>query len=236
MTLEACTELVRTQDPDRFGATLVARPEDRPALITLYALNLEIARAPFQSAEPMLAEMRLQWWRDQIDACARYAAAAGVPYLSAGVTTVCDPQVSAVFCARGGYGVQRIVTDESWTATDSAITFATLYDGQHEDRRLAPGAPRPVRLLAALGPKMIELSGSAVCSDPCPRDAFCWGRCGPARGFLPGQSAAGPVALRARRSACTARRCCSLRCAPLAGEGCGTAMTGTSTASSSRVR
>jgi phytoene synthase len=66
MTLQACTELVRSQDPDRFGAVLVARPEDRPALITLYALNLEIVRAPFQSAEPMLAEMRLQWWIDRL--------------------------------------------------------------------------------------------------------------------------------------------------------------------------
>lgn len=66
MTLEACTEMVRVQDPDRFGAALVAAPDDRPALITLYALNLEIARAPFQSAEPMLAEMRLQWWVDRL--------------------------------------------------------------------------------------------------------------------------------------------------------------------------
>ena len=66
MTLEACTELVRHQDPDRFGAVLVARPQDRPALMTLYALNLEIARAPFQSREPMLAEMRLQWWIDRL--------------------------------------------------------------------------------------------------------------------------------------------------------------------------
>lgn len=66
MTLEACTELVRSQDPDRFGAVLVAQPHDRPALITLYALNLEIARAPFQSGEPLLAEMRLQWWIDRL--------------------------------------------------------------------------------------------------------------------------------------------------------------------------
>nr|WP_237168296.1 squalene/phytoene synthase family protein [Paracoccus shandongensis] len=65
--MDACTDLVRTQDPDRFGAVLVARPQDRPALITLYALNLEIARAPFQSREPMLAEMRLQWWIDRLD-------------------------------------------------------------------------------------------------------------------------------------------------------------------------
>lgn len=66
MTLEACTEILRQQDPDRFGAVLVAAPEHRPALVTLYALNLEIARAPFQSAEPMLAEMRLQWWADRL--------------------------------------------------------------------------------------------------------------------------------------------------------------------------
>lgn len=66
MTLEACTELLRQQDPDRFGAVLVAEAEMRPALVTLYALNLEIARAPFQSNEPMLAEMRLQWWVDRL--------------------------------------------------------------------------------------------------------------------------------------------------------------------------
>lgn len=66
MTLDACTEALRQHDPDRFGAVLVAQAEDRPALVTLYALNLEIARAPFQSAEPMLAEMRLQWWVDRL--------------------------------------------------------------------------------------------------------------------------------------------------------------------------
>lgn len=66
MTLEACTEILRQHDPDRFGAVLTAAPDHRPALVTLYALNLEIARAPFQSAEPMLAEMRLQWWIDRL--------------------------------------------------------------------------------------------------------------------------------------------------------------------------
>ncbi|TJZ92895.1 hypothetical protein FA743_05160 [Paracoccus gahaiensis] len=67
MTLDACTEALRQHDPDRFGAVLVAEVQDRPALVTLYALNLEIARAPFQSAEPMLAEMRLQWWIDRLE-------------------------------------------------------------------------------------------------------------------------------------------------------------------------
>lgn len=66
MTLDVCTALVRSEDPDRFGAVLVAEPQDRPALMTLYALNLGIARAPFQSNEPLLAEMRLQWWVDRL--------------------------------------------------------------------------------------------------------------------------------------------------------------------------
>lgn len=39
---------------------------------------------------------------------------------------------------------QTVGTDGTWTATDSPITFATLYGGQREDRRLAPGDPRPV--------------------------------------------------------------------------------------------
>ena len=41
--------------------------------------------------------------------------------------------------------VQRVVTDESWVATNSFITFATFYDGQHEDRRIERGDPRAVR-------------------------------------------------------------------------------------------
>ena len=43
MTLEACTEALRQNDPDRFGAVLVAEAADRPALVTLYALNLELS-------------------------------------------------------------------------------------------------------------------------------------------------------------------------------------------------
>lgn len=66
MTLDACTEILREHDPERFGAVLVAAPEQRPALVTLYVANLEIARAPLQSTEPMIGLMRLQWWIDRL--------------------------------------------------------------------------------------------------------------------------------------------------------------------------
>ncbi|MBP1804479.1 squalene/phytoene synthase family protein [Rubellimicrobium aerolatum] len=70
MSLEACAALVERGDPDRFRVAMAAPPPAREILFPLYAFNLEIARAPWATREPMLAEMRLQWWRDQVAACA----------------------------------------------------------------------------------------------------------------------------------------------------------------------
>ncbi len=39
----------------------------RARLFPLYAFNLEVARAPWVTQEPMIAEMRLQWWRDTVE-------------------------------------------------------------------------------------------------------------------------------------------------------------------------
>lgn len=64
MSIDACAALVERGDPDRFAATMAAPVAARAALFVLYAFNLEIARAPWVTKEPMIAEMRLQWWRD----------------------------------------------------------------------------------------------------------------------------------------------------------------------------
>ncbi|MFU8883436.1 MAG: squalene/phytoene synthase family protein [Rhodobacterales bacterium] len=63
----ACAELVERGDPDRFAATMATPVPMRRVLFPLYAFNLEIARAPWMSAEPLIAEMRLQWWHDTLD-------------------------------------------------------------------------------------------------------------------------------------------------------------------------
>ena len=65
--IAACARLVERGDPDRFAATMAAPVAARRILFPLYAFNLEIARAPWISAEPLIAEMRLQWWRDALD-------------------------------------------------------------------------------------------------------------------------------------------------------------------------
>lgn len=66
MTVDACAALVQRGDPDRFLAVMAAPPAARAPLFVLYAFNLEVARAPWVTAEPMIAEMRLQWWRDAV--------------------------------------------------------------------------------------------------------------------------------------------------------------------------
>jgi phytoene/squalene synthetase len=67
MSLAACAALVERADPDRFLAALAAPPEARPVLLPLYAFNVEVSRAPWVTQEPMIAEMRLQWWRDALE-------------------------------------------------------------------------------------------------------------------------------------------------------------------------
>ncbi|MBL4805891.1 MAG: squalene/phytoene synthase family protein [Rhodobacteraceae bacterium] len=57
---------VQQGDPDRYLATSLVQEPLKSSLLTLYAFNLEIARAPWTSAETMIAEMRLQWWLDSI--------------------------------------------------------------------------------------------------------------------------------------------------------------------------
>ena len=64
MTVNACAELVRQGDPDRFLAAMAATPEKRQRLFPIYAFNLEVAKAPWITKEPMIAQMRLQWWQD----------------------------------------------------------------------------------------------------------------------------------------------------------------------------
>ena len=76
MSLDACAQLVDRGDPDRFLAVMAAPLWARELLFPLYAFNLEIARAPWVAQEPLVAEMRLQWWRDVVAAAESGAAKA----------------------------------------------------------------------------------------------------------------------------------------------------------------
>jgi 15-cis-phytoene synthase len=76
VTVAACAALVERGDPDRFLAVMAAPVAARAQLFPLYAFNLEVARAPWVTDEPLIAEMRLQWWRDVVANAASGAARA----------------------------------------------------------------------------------------------------------------------------------------------------------------
>ncbi|HEY4470382.1 MAG TPA: phytoene/squalene synthase family protein [Stellaceae bacterium] len=66
--------LVRRHDRDRYQTALFAPAERRQALLALHAFNYEIARVREIVSEPMLGQIRLQWWREVLD-----GAYAGMP-------------------------------------------------------------------------------------------------------------------------------------------------------------
>ena len=68
---EHCEALVRDGDPDRYWASLFAPADKRPFLFALYAFNFEISRVRDSVREPMIGEIRLQWWRDALQGEAR---------------------------------------------------------------------------------------------------------------------------------------------------------------------
>ena len=65
--LYACAQIVERGAPERFLAAMAAPLPARAVLMPLYAFNVEVSRAPWVTQEPMIAQMRLQWWQDALE-------------------------------------------------------------------------------------------------------------------------------------------------------------------------
>ncbi len=75
---------VRAADPDRWlSSRLVGDAQARADLIALYAFEAELMSIPTRVIQPLLAEMRYVWWRDQMDGVFSGAARKGHPVLEA---------------------------------------------------------------------------------------------------------------------------------------------------------
>ncbi len=62
-----CEGLLRREDKDRWLASLFVPRERRRHIHALYAFSLEAARVGEIVSEPLLGEIRFQWWRDALD-------------------------------------------------------------------------------------------------------------------------------------------------------------------------
>ncbi|MEI6160203.1 MAG: squalene/phytoene synthase family protein, partial [Roseococcus sp.] len=65
--LSPCGAIARRHDPDRFFCALFAPPAKREALFTLIAYNHELARAREAATNPIIALMRMTWWREVVE-------------------------------------------------------------------------------------------------------------------------------------------------------------------------
>jgi phytoene synthase len=62
-----CADQVRRFDHDRYLCALFVPAPARAAVMALYAFNVEIGRIRDQIREPMMGQIRLQWWREVIE-------------------------------------------------------------------------------------------------------------------------------------------------------------------------
>ena len=59
---------VRAADPDRWlSSRFVGDAQARADLIALYVFEAELMSIPTRVTQPLLAEMRYAWWREQMD-------------------------------------------------------------------------------------------------------------------------------------------------------------------------
>lgn len=70
-TLEEVRQWARRLSYDRYLASLLAPKAARPLLWALHGFAGEIAHIPERMSEPMLGEIRFQWWRDALDGVVR---------------------------------------------------------------------------------------------------------------------------------------------------------------------
>lgn len=65
--IDYCLQQIRRFDRDRYLTVLAAPAAAAADLAVLYAFNLELALVRDSVSEPMLGQIRFQWWREAID-------------------------------------------------------------------------------------------------------------------------------------------------------------------------
>lgn len=114
---KALVALVRQHDPDRFFALLFAPPARREALLALTGFNHELARAREAAREPMLALIRLQWWREVVEGTRPASHEVATPLaaaLAGGVLARAD--LLAMIEAREAEADREIPGRDAWVA------------------------------------------------------------------------------------------------------------------------
>lgn len=107
-------EMVEAHDPVRFSSALLAPASKRRGLLALLALNAELARISAIAHEPMIAEIRLAWWREALAGLAQ-GQTRGHPVLEELLTLV---QAQSAICAE----LESLASARLFDISDAVMT------------------------------------------------------------------------------------------------------------------
>jgi phytoene synthase len=148
-----CARMVRDADRERWLCALFAPDRVRPAMLALLAFNLEVARARDAVREPHMALIRLQWWREALEACAAGSprrhpvCLALAPVLAA--TPAIAPLLASIVDAR-----EQDAVETPFAATAGLLAYADATGGalaQAMAYAIGVEDPRAIAAAAALG-------------------------------------------------------------------------------------
>jgi phytoene synthase len=120
--ISSLADFVREHDRDRYQTALFAPADRRQALFALYAFNYEVARVRESVTQPMLGQIRLQWWREAIE-----AAYSGAPPRRHVVVEPLTGVIRALAPSRAHFA-RLIDTRERDLADEPPATLAELTD------------------------------------------------------------------------------------------------------------
>ncbi len=63
-----CRDFVKRHDLDAYLGTLLSPEAEQPRLFAVWAIAADALRLPWSATEPAMAMIRLQWWRDALEA------------------------------------------------------------------------------------------------------------------------------------------------------------------------
>lgn len=145
---DTCLALLREGDRDRYLCALLTPKRHRGAITALYAFNMEIARIRDIVTEPMMGEVRLQWWHDLIDNPSENTAA-GHPVAEALVKAIDDHDLPR----------------QTFVNMIAARQF-DLYDDPMPDRNTLEGyAGETASALIQLCSRVLDARGNAAPAD-----------------------------------------------------------------------
>ncbi len=140
-SIAQCKALVRARDEDRWLSACYAPQPVRWRLFALYALSLELERIPEVVSEPLLGDIRFQWWRDSLAEIAKGARPRAHPAVEAaaemGIVAAAGAEIDAALDAYARLLDQPFASLEGFSAwcrrAEGSLARAAL-------RISAPGA------------------------------------------------------------------------------------------------